>query len=115
MNPKVTFLAGVFVGSVVTGFLIEKANQEETLQQQIDDALTVLGRARVVDTGDALEVVNQPARNSKPVRCVQTGEEFPSIKECGQRMGINAISISHQLHGRQASAGGHTFEFITKE
>lgn len=51
-------------------------------------------------------------RPKKPIRIVETGEEFPSIAECGRRTGIGNKHIVDCLKGRQRTAYGYTFEYI---
>lgn len=48
----------------------------------------------------------------KAVVCVETGESFVSIREAARAKGINAISIGHNLAGRNKTAGG--FKWIVK-
>lgn len=45
----------------------------------------------------------------KTVKCNETGEVFPSIREAAKAKGINAISIGHNLAGRNKTAGGYTW------
>ena len=40
----------------------------------------------------------------KPIRCVTTGETFPSTKDAAAAFGVDASSISHVLHGRNHRA-----------
>ena len=49
---------------------------------------------------------------SKPIRCVETKEEFISIRECERITGIDKASLNRCLHGRQHTAGGYHWEYI---
>jgi hypothetical protein len=40
----------------------------------------------------------------KPIRCVTTGETFPSTNDAAAAFGVDASSISHVLHGRNHRA-----------
>ena len=46
-------------------------------------------------------------RNSRPVRCVETGVIYQSIKEASLETGINKGSINHAIHGISKTAGGY--------
>ena len=49
----------------------------------------------------------------KPVRCVNTGEVFESIKLAAEGMGLNTSGIVSVLRGRQAYTGNHyVFEYV---
>lgn len=45
--------------------------------------------------------------NSKKVRCITTGEEFPSISEAARYYGVQQANISKALKGERKSAGKH--------
>lgn len=44
------------------------------------------------------------------VRCIETGESFPSMAEAGRLKNVNPISIGHCLAGRNKTAGGFRWE-----
>ena len=46
------------------------------------------------------------------VRCIETGEIFPSQASAGQALGIHPYSITSVLLGRQKTAGGYHWERI---
>lgn len=48
----------------------------------------------------------------KKVRCIETGEIFISIGEAARKYNTCTSSISHQIKGKNKTAGGHTWEFI---
>lgn len=53
--------------------------------------------------------------SGKPVRCLNTGEEFCSSYEAAAKLGINRVLINNCCRGKQAStSGGLKFEFINK-
>lgn len=43
----------------------------------------------------------------RSVRCVETGEEFPSIADAARAKGCTAANISKALRKRGVAAGGH--------
>lgn len=51
-------------------------------------------------------------RLSKPVRCIETGECFQTIKEASQKAGICKDSITKNLTEKNKSAGGYHWEHI---
>ena len=52
---------------------------------------------------------------TKPIRIVETGEIFGSIKECAEKIGIHPSSISTCLSGKTETSGGLHFELVDKE
>lgn len=48
----------------------------------------------------------------KPVRCIETGERFLTIKEASQKTGIGKDSITKNVTGKNKSAGGYHWEYI---
>lgn len=47
----------------------------------------------------------------KPIRCIETGEVFQSIREASELMGISRVSISRSLNRRSyCTKDGYTFE-----
>ncbi len=52
---------------------------------------------------------------SKPVRCIETGEVFPSGKACAEAMGVKTSNLSNVLQGKLNRTGGFTFEYVEKE
>lgn len=48
---------------------------------------------------------------NKAVRCVETSEVFPSVKQAAISLNVSAHGISHVLKGRQKTAGGYHWEY----
>lgn len=48
----------------------------------------------------------------KPIRCIETGEEFKSMADAERKTGIPDSSISDCLHGIQKKTHGLRFEYI---
>lgn len=55
--------------------------------------------------------------NPKPVRILETGETFDSVKECAEYFGVNPNNISRVLTGCRKGQRfhGHHLEFMEKE
>jgi group I intron endonuclease len=51
-------------------------------------------------------------KSKKPIRCVETGVIFPSIKEAGEAIGTDPTNIVNTLAGRQKTTKGLHFEYI---
>lgn len=47
----------------------------------------------------------------KEVRCVETGETYPSAAAAARAKGVTPGMVNHVLKGRQATAGGHRWEY----
>ena len=53
---------------------------------------------------------------TKPVRIIETGEEFDSVKKCAAALNSHPSDISHVMSGKRKSLKGLTFEYVnTKE
>lgn len=50
-------------------------------------------------------------RESRPVRCVDTGEEFESAAEAARMYHVNPGNLSNHLNGGLSKCGGYTFEY----
>ena len=49
---------------------------------------------------------------NKPVRCVETGEVFKSMKIAAKEMNVNASGISKVCCGERKTTGGYHFEYF---
>lgn len=49
---------------------------------------------------------------SKPVRCVQTGEVFPSCNEAEKSMHLGSTAVFHSLKFNRPTVQGYTFELV---
>ncbi|MBR3746904.1 MAG: GIY-YIG nuclease family protein [Selenomonadaceae bacterium] len=58
-------------------------------------------------------VKKPPKTTAKPVRCVETGEVFKSMREAADHFGIHSSAIGQNIHGRANTAGGYHWEFYT--
>jgi group I intron endonuclease len=48
----------------------------------------------------------------KKIVCLETGTVYESVKDAGEKLGINNTSISANLKGRQKSTHGYHFEYL---
>jgi hypothetical protein len=53
-------------------------------------------------------------RRGKAVRCIDTGKRYPTITAAAADTGISISSISMVCRGRQKTAGGRRWAFLTK-
>jgi len=49
--------------------------------------------------------------SSKPVICIETGVEYPSVSECERQMGFKHNTIGRVLRGKGCSHKGYTFKY----
>ena len=49
-------------------------------------------------------------KNARAVRCLDTGEEFPSIAAAARACGCGAQGIMRTINGHQTTAGGRRWE-----
>ena len=54
-------------------------------------------------------------RLSKPVKCIQTGEEFSSCIEAERRLNLGSTAVGHSIKYNRPTRQGYTFEYIGKE
>ena len=54
-------------------------------------------------------------KRSKPIRCLDTGEIFPSAHEAECKLRIDNRRISDCCHGKRKTVKGFHFEFIDKQ
>lgn len=57
--------------------------------------------------------MNHPKR-SKPVRCIETGIIYPSIREAERQTGIDESLIWHQVKGMYPAAKGTHWEYVER-
>lgn len=50
--------------------------------------------------------------DGKPIRILETGQEFDSAVDCEKELGIRSRGICDVLKGRQHTCGGYHFEYI---
>ena len=56
---------------------------------------------------------NSEAGNGKPVMCLETGEQFTSISDAAERLGISEGTIRQSCHRKtKKGRNGYTFRFI---
>lgn len=48
----------------------------------------------------------------KPVRCIETGVEYPSAKDACKKLGLCKGLVSGVVNGKHETAGGYHWEFV---
>ena len=86
---------------------LREANQGKKQTQE-----TIDKRKATIETKKANGWVHDNSKNRKPVRCVETQEIFPSVKDTGRRFGVKPACISGVLCGRYKTCKGFHFEYL---
>jgi group I intron endonuclease len=55
------------------------------------------------------------AKLHKPVRCIETGEVFPSVNDACRKLGVHRQNIAKVAKGQLKQTGGYRFEYINKD
>ena len=63
--------------------------------------------------GQGVTIRDSKVSQGKLVRCIEIDMIFESTKEASRELGIHAGSIGYVCNGKQKTAGGFTFEFVT--
>lgn len=63
--------------------------------------------------GQGIDIRDSKVSQGKLVRCIEIDMIFESTKEASRELGIHAGSIGYVCNGKQKTAGGFTFEFVT--
>lgn len=64
---------------------------------------------------DATQLIFAPDPRLTRVRCVETREEFPSIKSAAEWCGVASSNLSAVLAGKQKSTGGYHWERVVDD
>lgn len=80
-----------------------------------EDHRKKLSLAKSGKPASKLNVVASAKSRWKPVICIDTGVEYPSIKEASKITGINSDSISSVCRGKRKTAGKMQWEFLNNE
>lgn len=59
-------------------------------------------------------LTNHPAK-STPVLCVETGEQYPSVREAERQTGVDSGNISKSLNGTRKTAGGYHWQKVAEK
>lgn len=96
---------------------INRRTLKRFIRQQPDyfNGLPVSSLTQLVDDATLAEkLAAQPrvwvAGKRRQVRCVDTGEVFPSAAAAGRRFHLSRSAVSLAVHGKRTAAGGHQFE-----
>lgn len=80
--------------------------------EETKDKLRSIAREHWQDEVYVEKMRERTTPNKRPVKCVETGMVFESIKQASDFVGTNRSGIKDTLHGRQKSAGGFHWEFV---
>jgi len=86
------------------GYWYGKKLPKETL-----DKMSAALKGRVITTEKYLNAIKEL---SKGIRCIETGEEYPSINQAAIALNVSHVPISRAVNGKQATAYGLHWEFI---
>lgn len=54
-------------------------------------------------------------KNRKPIKCVETGEVYDSIRLAASTLNLNKANLSKTLQGYNKTCGGYHWEYVTDE
>lgn len=74
-------------------------------------AETIEKRRKTMAAKYSAGYVKDNSKCRKPVRCIETGEVFESVKDAAERFEIRPTRISAVLKGRQKKTAGYHFEY----
>lgn len=106
------YLAGA--GCLVVGYVFRGRKCPDVVQtftDSNDNIAPIVNRSKNVKI--VTQYLNQRNYNARPVRCLETGVEWPSQAEAAEAMGIAAWIISQHLTGKFEDAKGFHFERVT--
>lgn len=83
----------------------------EEHKRKISESLKGVQRSEIVRKN----MSEAQIKTKKPVRCIDTGEEFESITMAGKQYGISKTLIVRVCKGQNKTAKGLKFEYIVKE
>ena len=52
------------------------------------------------------------ATRKRKVRCIDTGQEFDTVKQCAEELGVSVSKLTHYLNGRTKTCNGLHFEYV---
>jgi hypothetical protein len=99
--------AGVIALSIGVGIIIGKKIDTHDLPTNVISNST----EAIINNGSLIQN-NFQGHLSKIVRCIETGEIWPSIREAAEDLDVKASDISKVINGHSESAGGMHFEVL---
>lgn len=95
------------VKEIVDAYLIARKTIKKIAKHYNVDATTVKNILRRQN----VELRND--RNAKLVKCIETGIVYESTMDIQRKLGINNTSISYCCSGKQKTAAGYTFSYLS--
>ena len=99
--------AGVIALSIGVGIIIGKKIDTHDLPTNVISNST----EAIINNGSLIQN-NFQGHLSKIVRCIETGEIWPSIRKAAEDLDVKASDISKVINGHSESAGGMHFEVL---
>jgi hypothetical protein len=87
---------------------LARQQPEQFAGSSISDLTQLLDSQRLAEQIAALPPTWIPGR-PRPVRCVETGEVFPSCEEAGRRFYVTRSAVYLAAAGKRKHSGGHQF------
>lgn len=110
-------LHDIFVGRVFTDETKQKMKEACKNRVRRSHSKETIEKMRQAKIGhEVTEETRAKLRNvfGKPVVCVEIQEVFPSIVKAAEKIGKNKTTISAVLHGRNQTAGGYHWKYLTQ-
>ena len=56
-----------------------------------------------------------PANNARPIRCIETGQVYPSVTSAAEAMGVHRASLYNCALGKSDICAGYHWEYVGEE
>lgn len=91
---------------------LEWSTRSENSQHAFDNGLN---RCHFTDDDRRRAGITKAEKSSKPVRIIETGEIYPSARECARNKGLDSGNIAACCNSHRKSHHGLHFEWVLKE
>lgn len=88
---------------------LEWSTRSENAQHAYDHNLN---RCHFTDDDRRRAGETRAAISSRPVRCIETGDIFPSASECARQMSLDTGNVAACCNGKRKHHHGYSFEWI---
>lgn len=73
------------------------------------------GKSRPPWSKETRQKIMQSRKDRKPIICIETENEYESIRECARQLNLDASHICKVLKGKLKSTGGYHFKYKNNE